>query len=665
MSLQIDDPAMLKMDIMTKRYNKNLAFFKVKVPEIHRMVEKDESKPCFQIDPETNQAFRIENNQSVYKCDPITHAINEVNEFEFQLENGIYAPSATGITLTHLIKENPFAKTVECYDSIMNKYGRNNLKPAVKDIVIFGIGMGYHLEILCNKQEYRNITIIEHDIKNFKTSMHCINWEKILTNSKLETSITIHIRSSSAGKEEFEIELQRHCIRLYPTIGISTIIYNHFPDSHKYTEDKKVIEEFASFIKVNNEVLGPEAQRLFNANENIKNDYRAINLNTSKISEDKIVAVIGAGPSLDDYIDIIKNNRDKFFLLSAGSGLSSLIKMDVYPDLHFELEFQNLATTLLEFVNKDFSLKNIDLVCTFEACPGYPSLFRNAYMIIPESSELVDEFESVNKLKNGGITCTNGAAAFLSEITNGDIYFFGIDFAHTNGKHHSKTNIAWNTNLPNNLELVHTSMETINNSLPVTDTQGETITTSPGLNAARLAMENLVLTTDNKVFNCSYGADIKGSIFLSKKCLKDKLNEINSGDEVLFHPKTNKVDFVKIQERTVKILNKSILTANNIVKIIEELDGNSFEKANCIIKIFREMPGITNADRGQLRNIFSVSKSPLLQLFIIYNYVPESEQENIVSIWLNDYKSYIKYISDLFRDMFKDNNFYIKTDWVG
>ncbi len=664
MTTQVADPVIGKLQIMEKRYQSNLSFFKEKVPEIFKLLNEDKSQPEITITPKNQEIHRMENNKPVYLCNPIEHAIREVDNFDAVFENGIYPPNPIGIKLSHLIKDNAFANTVEHYKKIMETYGRDSLKPAVKDLLIFGIGMGYHIEMLCNKHNYRNITIIEHEIKNLKTSMYCINWMKILKKLAKGTSITIHLSKGKGYEEEYETTLKNHCFRLFPTIGISTIIYNHYPDADKYSRDKKIIEEFAIYIKSSNELIGPEAQRLFNANENIKNGFDAIDLDKSKLSTEKIIAIVGAGPSLDKYINTIVKNREKFYLVSAGSGLSSLVKLGIFPDLHFELEFQILASTLLKYIDKEYKLNKLNIICTYEASPEYPKLFNNAYMFIPESSELTTEFGNEHILKQGGITCTNGATALLSRITDDEIYLIGLDFAHTGGQHHSKTNISMNDKLPKNLELVHTCMKNASIVMEVKDTSGNNVLTSPGLNAARINMEYALKNQTGKYYNCSYGANINGAEFLSVNDLNLKVSNLNNKNLDEINIISSNIDSNLIHKRTRSLLINSLSFAKEVINTVETFNSNSLENCTKIISIFTDIYSIYRSDRGKLRNVLSISKAPLIQLFIVCNYPPEIEQKEMIKVWLNDYKNYIDFLEKLFNRMCDNQDFTIEKDWT-
>ncbi len=663
MPLDIDmsEITIAKIKKMETRYSSNLTFFKSTLPAIYKLVNDNNNQPELTIDPKTQKNHRIEHGKPIYSIDPIQHAMDEVKEFQKTISKITYAPLPSGIDIGHLIKPQPFSKTAKYYGEILEKYDRKTLMPAVKDIFIFGVGMGYHIEMLCLKEDFKNITIIEHDVKNIKLSMYCVDWAKILNSLPRDCSLTLHTKDPNQPDSNFQMLLKHHCMRLYPTIGISTIIYNHYPDAHKYIEDKKIIEEFSSFMKIATELIGPEAQRLFNANENIKNGFKAIDLDNSKIKTDKLIAIVGAGPSLDTYSDIIKDNRDKLFLISSGSALSSLVKLGITPDLHVELEFQNLATDLLEFVNAQQSLSDLDLICTFESSPGFTKLFRNSYMFIPETSEIMSNFHENHILRRGGVTCTNGATSFITRITNKDIHLFGLDFAYTNGFHHSKTNISMAKDLPDKMKAFNTS-HLINPAVFETEsTTGEKVFTTPSLNSAKLMIEYLISDETRVFYNYSYGANIVNSVFQTKEDLLQALNKANSN--LKLHIKTTEVDSNIIHKKTKVLLGNSLITAKNIIKHVEGFKGKQKENVLSVISIFNNIIN-SEIDRGQIRNIMSISKSPLLQLFVILNYTPESEQTGMVNIWLEDYKNYIEYLETLFTDISKKKKYRITEDWI-
>lgn len=660
-----EDALRNKIDKCQRLYQKNLAFFKERVKVIYEQVIENTEQPEIGFDSQTGRIQRLENGQNVYSEDALDHALHEVENFFEVIEERFYAPIASNLALNNLIKPEPFARAAKKYELALKQLNRQTLVPVNMDIVVFGVGIGYHIEMLCNKKAFNNITIIEKNVKNFKVSMFAIDWEQLITGLTDGASITLHIDRGAEHTELFETTLKNHCHRLFPSIGLTTVIYNHFPDASDYDDVKAIIEEYSAHIKVSSEMIGPEAQRLFNANENIKREYPCIDFDKSSFDNTKHTCIVGAGPSLDIYAETIKENREHLFLISAGSSLSSLLKLGIKPDLHFELEFQNLATDLLQHINENDILKEFDLVCTYEACPGFPPFFRNAYMFIPESSELQPVFGEKHTLRRGGITCTNGAVAFLSRISDQDIYLIGLDFAYTGGSHHSNTNISMEKELPDSLARIRDIAQQRRATVPLESTMGGQVYTSTGLNSARITMESLLKTIENQVYNCSHGAKILGSDFMSLDHFMDKTSRPKTADKIInSHLELANINKRSIFTRTKALTEKSIRTGRAILKHIRAFPDDPKQCNNQIKKLFAELAAVSKGDIGQYRNIMSVSRYPLIQLYIFTAYMPSEILKDITETWIEEYESYLDYLENIFNNANNNQDYLVTTDWV-
>lgn len=78
-------------------------------------------------------------------------------------------------------------------------------------LVIFGLGLGYHIPILLEQSKFRNIVIYEPDVELFVCSLSVINWKQILETAK-QTGIGLFLQIGDSGKQIFEnmTELQQH-----------------------------------------------------------------------------------------------------------------------------------------------------------------------------------------------------------------------------------------------------------------------------------------------------------------------------------------------------------------------------------------------------------------------------------------------------------------------
>lgn len=648
-------------DKLSTRYNENLAFFQQHMPVIYNQLIANTETPQLTIDSQSGQIHRMRDGQSLYPQGPVQYAIDEVKIFLEKQQRFIYTPAAKNIRLTHLLQKKAFHKCNHLYETLHQEQKR--IEPAYMDVMVFGVGLGYHIEMLANKKKFKHITIIEKDLCNFKASMYAVKWENILRNLDDHHTITFLLNDKTNPEQDFINEIKNHCYMLYPAITMCTILYNHYSEMGEYNDIKKVIGEFSTHLKVVYERIAPEAQRLFNANENSKRNYPILNLKKTRLEGENLrVAIIGAGPSLDIYGEILKQHRDKFFLVSAGSSLSSLLRMGIKPDVHYELEFQKLATNLLEHVHSQFDLSTLDLICTYEAHPGYPGLFKNAYMNVPETSEIATLFGSDYVLRKGGITCTNGATALFSRLSDADIYLFGVDFANTGGQHHNKTNISQDDNLPENLQRVHGSQLPTEN-IRVNSTRGEVLTTRASLNSARMAMNQLISVCKNNFYNCSHGAAIEGTTYISTEELAEKLADAGACKATLVK-ETNLLSNYPVVESSIYLLRTSIVESKNIHKIISSIKKASREQVLFMIDdIYQKIIQEYHKKPGHFRNIMSFNRMPILLLFIMINYSEESDCAAILKSWSKDYISFINYCDRFLVERMKQHDFFVTEDW--
>jgi len=651
------------MNKLELTYNNNLNFFKEHIPSVYKEITENSQNPQITIDPNNGDIQLLSDENPIYSQGAVNFALKEVDKFLNKIKEFNYSPGKFSTQLRHLIKISAFKKTFKYY-SENRKHTRPDTVTRL-DLMIFGVGLGYHVEMLINKRKYKQIVIVENDMRKFKASLYTIHWDRILSSLPDNNLISFVLNDKPDNRESFYKKMERQCYSMFPSISVSTTIYNHQPFKDDYKDIKPIISEFTSHMQVMYERIGPDAHRLMNANENSRLNHNLIDLVNSKIEGDNFkIAIVGAGPSLDIYSDELKNNRDKFFIISVGSGLSSMLDMGLTPNLHLELEYKRLAGELLEYLNTRHPLDEIELICTIEANPRFVKLFKNVRMFVPESSELADIFPSNLVLRHGGVNCANGAIAIASNLTKNDIYLFGIDLAFTGGEHHSKTNISNITNtddLPGNLYLLgtgHTDM------IPVISTQGETIYAKPTQNSSRIAMEQLLKVIGNKVYNCSHGTKIEGSEYLDNKTLFLNFNKNAAINNIQFNEEKVSCSKVPIHKTTLARLKIAFKVTDDIYNgLSKNIESNELQ----IHKIFLSFSAIgQNYSRtmGLYRLIMSVNRTPLLQLYILLNYLPSSHLQETMKIWLKEYKEYKSFIENKLMHILNNENHYVSEEWT-
>lgn len=653
---------------LTERHNDNLHFFKKNLPTIFKKIIESKESPKLIIDPSGRYIQRIKDGKPCYEPNAIEYATKEVEVFKSILDKIDYRPNFGYDYLPHLIERKAFKQTIKAY--LNDKENSEKRFNTNLDLVIFGCGLGYHIEILLNIHRFRSVTIIENDIRNFKSTLYTINWKNILTSLPKNRKVTLIIntdKSSETSTEKFLYEVKTETVSLFPSNTLSSIRYTHEVDRQEHQTAKETLAEQTNHFNVLYEKIGPDGQRLLNANENLRLNNPVISFNKSKINTDRNIAIIGAGPSLDIYSEILKENRGKFFIFSAGSSLSSLIDLGIKPDVHIELEYKVLLADLIQHISSKTELGDVKLIATIETHPSITKIFGSCYHFIPETSEIAQSIKPDSVLSAGGVNCVVAALAVANILApkKTSIYLFGIDFANINGEHHSKTNISMKHNLPENLERLKIDKNKIKDKykIKIKGVTGDTLLSTQALNSSRIAMNELLVKINREIYNCAYGAILDNTKHITPEALSADLTNIqisNATNNLEIHP--NQYDYKSINSFCTQLLEKSLSISNEILSVITKNKLEYEETINLIHQINKE---INSLKPLQLKRMtYSINRLPIYLLYLVANFSSEEERINILKLWCKDYKKYLSNVDNQYAKKLKDNQHILNKEWT-
>ncbi|MBQ0040066.1 MAG: DUF115 domain-containing protein [Treponema sp.] len=153
------------------------------------------------------------------------------------------------------------------------------------------------------------------------------------------------------------------------------------------------------------------------------------------------VVVCASGPSLWSSIENLKKYRERYFLIAVSSALKPLIHNEIIPDLCISTDGGYWAKLHISFALEEY---NIPL-----ALPGEGSCFGsilNKTNVIPlyygdgtsESILKGSKYNGMTAVRNGSVS---GTAAYLAmSITEGNIYYCGLDLNFSSGHVHTQPN---------------------------------------------------------------------------------------------------------------------------------------------------------------------------------------------------------------------------------
>ena len=161
-----------------------------------------------------------------------------------------------------------------------------------------------------------------------------------------------------------------------------------------------------------------------------------------KIDNSKIAAVIAAGPSLDNTILELKNNRNDYYIISTDTAFQSLIKYEIVPELVVSIDGQSVSA------NHFISIISSETNFIFDLCAN-SSITRK----LNKTDSNIYFFTNGHPLSNtaalhtkpplplvytGSGTVTIAALDIAIKSGFAKIQLFGADFGYINNKPYTK-----------------------------------------------------------------------------------------------------------------------------------------------------------------------------------------------------------------------------------
>lgn len=231
--------------------------------------------------------------------------------------------------------------------------------------------------------------------------------------------------------------------------------------------------------------------------------------------------IVAGGPSLDIRIDQLKRIAPYCIIISAGSTLVTLHRYGITPDIHVALESDELATDVIRAINDSTYLKGIPLFGPIQLSPSLIEHFQDFYSYFRAESNICSFFGIKNGTEISGIpNCLNLALVVSLLLGFKRFYLFGTDLGFKKkDKHHAKHAMYYDDNIHRvNKSAVNFSEKDLVETIGV---ENSTIFTEIFYLQAKESLERMIskLPTQFEFYNCSDGAAIKGTHWLSLSCL--------------------------------------------------------------------------------------------------------------------------------------------------
>ncbi|MNS83314.1 hypothetical protein D3C72_1170980 [compost metagenome] len=227
------------------------------------------------------------------------------------------------------------------------------------------------------------------------------------------------------------------------------------------------------------------------------------------------VFIIANGPSLDESIAVIRENKDKAILISCGSAISALHKVGIKPDIHVETERTKIVYDFLVNLNDPEYLRDVLFLSTDVIHPDCATLFNQSALVFKLSEPGVVLYRNYFPgwqacAALGGVNPLVGNIGVSAPTHLGfkNLYLFGLDNGYKHkGHHHSKLSSYYNNE--ENAGALGDLMYGDSQWRREGNFDGTVISNAMFDTSRRVIEQVLAANEDVRCFNCSDGAKIE------------------------------------------------------------------------------------------------------------------------------------------------------------
>ena len=499
------------------RFEQNMAAFRQYIPHIADMYEAYQPARPFRFfcneNGQPNLAW-LDDDVAVYGAEP--YLICETLVTEFMEKGGLskfsFSQEANPLGFMHveyLNKLNAYLDDISAREVMLDRVPHE-----VPSALIFGVGLGYHLGYLYEQCKIGTLFLFEPDLDLFYGSLFCFDWTPLLAYLHQE-NLGLHILLGQ--DEETIVKDFASAIHSRGSFLIANAFIMWGDQGDKI---KKLIEKVQQEYYLLVMGWGFFDDNLIALSHTINNIERGVpflqkDRRISPQYQRTPIFIIANGPSLDESIAVIAENRDKAILISCGSAISALHKVGIKPDIHVETERTKIVYDFLVNLDDPDYLRDVLFLSTDVIHPDCATLFNNSALGFKLSEPGVVLYQNYfSQLKPcaglGGVNPLVGNIGISAPIHLGfkHLYLFGLDNGYKHkGHHHSKLSSYYNDE--ENAGALGEMM--YGDSLWQREGNfGGMVISNAMFDTSRRVMEQVLATNDEvRCFNCSDGARIE------------------------------------------------------------------------------------------------------------------------------------------------------------
>jgi hypothetical protein len=308
-------------------------------------------------------------------------------------------------------------------------------------LVVFGIGLGHHLQPLIEASEARWLILVEPTLEFINASFDSLDWDRLCQ--------TLEARGGNVS-----VIIERDPQRMVSTIvrrvseeGIAFIdgawVFIHYP-LWSFTEARTRLHDGLQYAFINRGFFEDEIVMMSNAVANFTGAPFWLIEGRPRLQRAEMAAIVGAGPSLDESFETLHRLRDRIVLFSGGTSLRPLLRNGLVPDFHCELENVPEVVDVLSQAAQFGDLSKIRLIASATVDPRVPPLFAETFLFFRDSVSSTKLLGRELQILHGTApTCVNSAAAAAVALGFKELLLFGTDCGIRPGGHHHASDTVY------------------------------------------------------------------------------------------------------------------------------------------------------------------------------------------------------------------------------
>lgn len=652
LSLLVDEEAALN-----SRFNNNMQAFQNHFPDIYDFFSNYSAK---KIEVTIHEGFAnlldTESGDVMYEYPAYLMALAQVQTYQkspLSSTSKFYQHDEKLGDFLHSRKLNPIVELLQSrVDSDVDK--TQGLPKNLNALIMFGVGLGYQLELLLAQHNVGSVYLIEPCLDTFYASLYTANWQFILDSLDVR-EINLHISLGPQEEDFFEQLLKETYMNGRYEVA-KTHLYIHQNSNDIMTLVKQYKARFFELIQG----WGFFDDGIMAMSHFLKSLENGVPIAKKKVPFDIDIAttpvlIVGNGPSLDQHIDFIKKHSDKAIIISCASALSALYKCGIDVDIHCEQERIFAVAEKIDYYAPADYIKQLTLLAPATLHPAVHEKFARS-MMAPKASEpstslLLQDvvgLEMFEEAKHITPTVANTALVMATKLGFRQFYFIGVDLGRKKaGAHHSQHSFYYDDEGRD----INLYPEMNNDFINPGNFSGEFIS-DPIFNMSKLSLEHFIAENEQiRCFNLSDGVLVKGSIPTLQNTLAEKLTiAANLDKKLLVDRAYNLASYHDDGELYQRLVAGADLDDFEELChwLIEDISNDISTMAEAIAKVRAQSHIVREVEVSGKRHLsLLISGSILHMQAMLTRLLYEAKSEDIA---LSDFKSGLQYYLEFLRE---------------